>query len=235
MNSYVDILIFAVIAVVLLWRLRATFGERSEDEPAPRDKPFIVIKTAKDDEEARQIVEQIVQQQKPLAVSPVNWATNLPNYDMVTTATAHHRLTPFVKVDPEFRPDDFIDKAKKAFVMIVNAYTSGNKKTLEFLLAPPLYTVFAQQIDARAQGDVYKAELHGIRAAKISDATLNGTLATVTVDFTAEQTITYKRADGTIVGDNDGTRQVNRDRWTFLRDLAGDDPKWLLQRTEEVD
>jgi predicted lipid-binding transport protein (Tim44 family) len=235
MTGYWDIVIFAVIAVVLLWRLRSVFGARNETDPPPVANPYNVVKPLPEKEETKTatMVEGTPTSQ---AASPVNWSGNLPNYDIVASATAHHRLIPFAAVAPDFRPDDFIDKAKKAFGLIVNAFAAGDKKTLEFLLSPALYKIFCDQIDARQPGDTYQAQLIGIKSAMITDAQLDGTQGLVTVDFRAEQSILHKRADNTIVDRLDGTKRTHLDRWVFSKNLKdAADPKWLLIRTEEIE
>ena len=235
MAGYWDIVIFAVIAVVLLWRLRSVFGTRNESDAPPVANPFNVVKPAADKEDVKPAA-LIDGAPAVQAASPVNWSGSLPNYDIVATATAHHRLLPFAAMAPDFRPDDFIDKAKKAFGLIVGAFANGDKKTLEFLLSPALYKVFADQIDARQSGDTYQSQLLNIKSAMITDAQLDGTQGIITVDFKAEQSILHKRADSTIVNGLDGTKRTHLDRWVFAKNLKdAADPKWLLIRTEEIE
>lgn len=233
-NVFWDIILFAVIAAVLLYRLRSVLGTRAEDDPPPFDLP-----AAKPPADAAQAA-------LPSGVSPAapvpppqmvpHWAAALPNFDLVATATAHHQLGPFAAVDPGFHPADFIEKAKKAFAMVLTAYSEGNRNTLEFLLSASLFTAFRNQIEARAvENETYHITLHNIKRAVISGAKLDGTMAEITVDFTAEQTVTHKNADGELLGEGDGKRRITHDRWTFARDLRSQDPVWRLIRTEEMD
>lgn len=233
MNAYLDIIVFAAIAVALLWRLRSVLGERSESgEPPQLKSGFSNAATTKANiEAALQALPSHV-----IAQSPLNWSANLPNYDIVATATVHHQLTPFLAVDPTFYPDDFIQKARKAFPAIVGAFAKGDKRTLEFLVAPNLYQAFADQIDVRvAKNETYEVVVRDVKKALITQARLDGTVAYVTVDFTAEQAITHKSQDGQIVNNEDGHVEKTRDRWVFSKDLKNTDPKWTLMKTEEID
>jgi predicted lipid-binding transport protein (Tim44 family) len=228
-NALWDIVLFAVIAGVLLYRLRSVLGERSEDDPPP----FVMKPTT---QPVETVAASMPVNEAPVSGALPNWATALPNFDLVATATAHHQLGPFAAVDPIFHPSDFLEKAKKAFAMVLTAYSEGNKNTLEFLLSASLFTAFRNQIDARAvEKETYHIQLHGIKKAIISGARLDGTMGEITVDFTAEQTVTHKNAEGQFLGEGDGKRRLTHDRWTFARDLRSQDPVWRLIRTEEID
>ncbi len=219
-----DILIFAVVAGVLLYRLRSVLGERSEDEPAP----FAVI--------SKETQAAVVAAENAVKNTLVNWVNALPNFDWVATATAHHQLAPIAAADPQFHPAEFIDKARRAYVVILGAYSEGKNATLELLLAPALYQAFAEQMARRqAAKETYHVVLHGLKKAQIAGATLDGTNAEIVVDFIAEQSITHKDADGIFIGDGDGRRQTTKDRWVFARDLRSADPIWRLIRTQEMD
>jgi len=225
-NDYLDIIIFAVIAVALLWRLRSVLGEHGSEPPATLNLPAAVqVKMAE-----KALAQNGVEVKNP-AVND-RWAQNLPNFDLVDTATVHSHLAQFLAVDPSFRPDEFVTQARKAFVLIVEGFATGNRTTLEMLLAPALFQSFVQQIERREHNqESYHVQLFGIKKAVIAAAELDGTKARITVDFAAEQSITQKHKDGTIVNDNDGHRRTTRDRWVFAKDLKDQTLGWLLVNT----
>lgn len=252
--QYFDLIVFAVIAVALLLRLRSVLGERDEDD-VPDFEPH---KNKKDDTALphhsplnrsgslndgampanmigpmEHAVKDAVSHSQERSVE--RWAQNLPDYTIVDTATVHNHMIPFLAVDPGFRPDEFLDKAQKAFGMVLRAYSEGALNTLEFLLAPALYRTFADRIAARQENrETYVVQLHGIQKAVISDAALDGTQARLTVDFISEQAVTHKDAEGRIVDDNDGRRRVSKDRWTFKKDLRDPSPVWLVAQTGPI-
>jgi len=227
MSNYLDILIFAVIAIVLLWRLRSVLGNRNEDDAPPIINPMVTIMNpiAKD---------TVAHDKAAPAVKTINdrWAQALPNFNLVASATAHNTLTQFPAFDPAFRPDDFLEKARKTFALIVPAYANGNKNALELLVSPNLYQHFIQQINIREEAkETYFTQLHGLQKAVISDASLTGSVAHITVDFIAEQSITHKDDLGRIMEQRDGRRIVTRDRWVFTRDLKDPLSMWILDDT----
>jgi predicted lipid-binding transport protein (Tim44 family) len=225
MNAYLDILIFAVIAVVLLWRLRSVLGQRSEDD-VPSMKATIQTKDGVKDITGLATAEFAEGQ---AAQSDQRWAQGAPDFNAVASATVHNNLAQFLAFDPTFRPRDFQEKARKAYGMIVKAFSEGNRNTLQFLLSPDLYKVFEAQLDEREKNrETYFVQLHSVKTIIIEDAELNGSVARITADFVAEQAITHKDADGRIIEERDGTRDTTKDRWVFERDLKGASPSWLL-------
>lgn len=255
-STYLDIIIFAVIALVLLFRLRSVLGQRSDQDPPGLSLPPKMQKDDKAEKGAENGPEKPGALPLPGGVSPLRantpvpgrsktgqsenpmerWAQNLPNFQYVSNATTHNTLIQFPSLDPSFRPDDFLEKARKAYVMVVQAFSEGNKNALDYLLSPKLKQVFDNQIDARDTGkEYYHTQFHGITGAIISDASLDGSVARVTVDFVAEQTTTRKDADGAFIPPFDGRRQTTRDRWVFVRDLKSASPAWLLENTLPMD
>lgn len=225
-SGYLDILIFAVIAGVLLYRLRSVLGERDDEDP-PSRPPIQVM------DEAKNIPNQDV---LPAAVNAPHWANGLANFEWVATATAYHQLVPLAAIDPQFHPGDFLEKAKKAFIMVLAAYSEGNKNVMDMLLSPVLAEAFMAQFEKRkASGETYHVVLHAVKSALIAGAHMDGTMVELAVDFIAEQSITHKDAQGLFIADHDGRRRTTKDRWVFARDVRGGDIVWRVIRTEEMD
>lgn len=239
MNISIDIIIFAVIAGVLLFRLRSVLGERNENEPKGLDLPSMMRSNASPKEDAPDAPALGLADMAAgthVAASSDRWAQELPNYALVANATAHNHLAQFLALDPSFRPDDFLGKAQKAFMMIIEAFSTGQRDTLEFLVAPPLLQRFMNRLDQREQQkETYHVHFYGTQNALISAAELNGTIARVTVDFTSEQGVTHKDSEDRIIDMHDGQKEVTQDRWVFQKDLKDPTPAWLLVATEEID
>ena len=213
---------------MVVWRLRSVLGERSENDPPPFSIQF-KIETIPVDE-----IQQKIAANDPLTSE--RWGNATPDFNLVETATVHHQLTPFFVVDPNFRPDDFLNKARNAYAMVVEAFAKGDKKFLEFMLSPSLFRVFEQQIDKRvADHETYQITIHNLKTSVITKAALEGTNATLTVDFIAEQSVLHKRADGSVIAGDDGRRETTHDRWVFVKDLKSSDPAWKITKTEDLD
>lgn len=231
-----DIIVFAVIAAVLFVRLRKVLGERQEGEP-PAIDPTAILK-------ARQAAQQtdadkLLANGQTTTSAPVvstNWAQDMPNYQWVANATTHHRLLPLAAVDPSFHPHGFLQGARRAYEIVVIAFAKGDLPTLQSLLTPDLYETFAAQIMSRQDaGQQQELLLQSMRQAIISDASLDGTQAYVSVDFTTEQNITLRDRDGAIIDGHDGSKQVLQERWVFTNDLKDDETLWRLAETDVID
>lgn len=225
-----DIIVFAVIAAVLFFRLRKVLGERQEGEPPPIDAELLMR------------VKNAAQNASPdktgaITVEPsTSWAQEMPNYQWVANATAHHRLLPLAAVDPSFHPASFLQGARRAYEIIVIAFAKGDLATLESLLTPDLYKTFSEQVIHRqTEGQQQELLLQTMNQAIISDAELNGTQAYVSVDFTTEQNITLRDRQGAIVDGLDGSKQILQERWVFTNDLKDDETLWRLAETDVLD
>jgi len=161
-QPYLDIVIFAMIAVFLGLRLRSVLGRRNpEQEQPPRPTP----------EAGGPVID--------LA------ARRLPPGE---AARPQDPLAQISAADASFNPEQFLSGAQWAFETIVKAFAAGDKQTLRPLLSDSVYGDFAQAIDQRGGGiDEHGAELMRIVSATFDEAKLDGRLAEIAVRFVSEQ------------------------------------------------
>jgi len=159
-QPYLDIVIFAMIAVFLGLRLRSVLGRRNPDQEQPpqpmNDGTGPVI-----DLESRRV--------RPAAP---------PSDPMAQIAAA----------DSSFAPAQFLTGAQWAFDMIVKAFGAGDKTALRPLLSDGVFADFSQAIDQRGgSADDHAIDYVRIVSATIADAKLEGRQAEVGVRFVSEQ------------------------------------------------
>ncbi len=229
---YLDILIFAIIAAFLIYRLNATLGTRQDDD-RPRPNPF-----ASPEAQSRPL-------QKPVLLKAVVTAKPFPPIAEIgqlidPVANKEGRietgLAEIAAVDPTFDVTDFIDGARGAFKMIVTAYSAGDRAALQPLLSPKLYADFDKGIAAReAEGHTSVTETLRIKAARIVEAHLGGTMAYVTIDYDVEQTTVTRDRSGAVVEGEPGHISTVEDIWTFTRDTRSSDPNWILIETRTAE
>lgn len=220
--ALLDILFFAVVAVFIALRLRSVLGRRTghEQQRPPRIQP----------------------QPAPAGGEGADKVVPLPDRrrgsaeDVAIAAEAgpglKDGLTRIRLADPSFDLDAFLQGAKAAFAMIVEAFAKGDKATLEPLLAPPVYASFAAAIDKRErQGRTLETELVALRSAEVAGAELEGRLARITVRFTSEQINCTRDASGAVVEGDPSSVETVVDLWTFQRDVTSRDPNWVLVET----
>ena len=75
----------------------------------------------------------------------------------------------------------------------------------------------------------------GILSADVTDASLTGQMAHVTVRFVSELVTAVRDRQGNVVeGDLKSVRRVT-DVWTFERDVRSPNPNWKLVATNSVE
>ncbi|MDC0650199.1 Tim44/TimA family putative adaptor protein [Alphaproteobacteria bacterium] len=209
--QFIDIIIFAVIAVLLVLRLRSVLGQRTGYEQ-PQDESH-----ANRFEETENDNEPIPLHSKAVSESPV----------------ALHGLDAMRKIDRSFNEQQFLDGASAAFEMILTAYAEGNLTQLKRLLGYDLLQSFTESIQARAKAkESLVITLNDTREASILNISIIDQLASITVHFHSVQTrIAKDENDEVIEADDSGAREFT-DIWTFERDLTLSDPNWKLVETE---
>lgn len=231
---YIDILVFAAIAVALVIRLMGVLGTKTGAERERRN-PFASSDT-------NPLRPPLPRHDGPVIdMEPVPARrTILPplNLSQLIDAAANHDgrietgLGEIAAADASFDPNHFMNGARAAFEMIVTAYARGDLGALKPLLSPRLFNDFAAGVKAREEaGHTSEVIVHRITAARITEAHLGGTMAYVTVDFDVEETTITRDAAGQVV-DGSADRIFNmRDIWTFSRDIRARDPNWTLIET----
>ena len=138
-------------------------------------------------------------------------------------------LADIIAADKEFSPAFFLDGAKGAYSMILEAFADGDRDTLQGLLTPDVYAVYIAAIEEREAKDLTQVtDLARLKSAELISGEVAGKTARISVKFEAEQSSALVDADGqTVQGDPDMLAQIS-EVWTFDRDLKSKDPNWLL-------
>jgi predicted lipid-binding transport protein (Tim44 family) len=225
-NDFIT-LFFLVAAVLIFLQLRNVLGRRTGTEKPPFD-PYAARDAAKapasddgkvvtlprreiSDEERFAEIDAVAKQGTPLNAS----------------------LREMLKVDPSFKPAEFLNGARMAYEMIVMAFADGDRKTLKNLLSKEVYEGFDAAISEReAKGEVVKSTFVGIDKAELTHASVKGPEEQVTVRIVSQLISATFDRDGAIVdGDQENVAEVT-DIWTFARDARSRDPNWKLVATE---
>jgi predicted lipid-binding transport protein (Tim44 family) len=226
--AYLDILFFAMVAAFIAFRLRGVLGRKTGHE-RQRVDPITQRTAARGSDN---VVPMPDRGPTPVpATAPAEEPTQPPA--AAVEPGVKGGIAAIRRADPGFEPEHFVQGARAAFAMIVEAYAKGDKRGLRPLLADEVYAQFAGAIDAREQaGQVLTTELVATREAEIVDAALNGgTRARVTVRFTSEQINVTRDARGEIVEGDPRQIETVVDLWTFERDTRSRDPNWQLVET----
>ena len=136
--------------------------------------------------------------------------------------------------DPGFDLLGFLEGAKGAYGIILEAFWKGDKDTLRELTDDDVYESFAQAIEAREEaGETLDNRLIRIEDATVRSAELDGSTARIAVLFVADIAAVTRDADGTVVAGSLDDAIESRDVWTFRRNVGAADPNWVLDETDE--
>jgi predicted lipid-binding transport protein (Tim44 family) len=215
---YGDIIVIGAIAAFILLRYRAMLGEprgRDEGEVRPPVQPTEF--------------DRVIQLPVTRVVAPVE--TKEDDF-AATYGTLAESFVKMRALDREFTPDEFLHGARMAYEMVITAFTKRDRDTLKMLLSDAMFKSFALSLDdAEKEKRFNDTTLLAITKATISKATLVGTTATLTVDFTSEQIHLVRDAAGVILEGDVSARQVVEDEWVFTRDMKSTSPNWTIVET----
>lgn len=217
--EFFDILLFAMVAAFLVYRLRSVLGKRTGHERQDRTDAFLSPDERSDAgggaDNIISLPDRSEDDEEPELETPLGAA--------------------FAKIraqDRSFDPDTFLGGAQAAFEMILQAFTEGDGKTLNTLLSPEVYENFASAIRARElANNTQETTLAGIKSAEIIDAELDGPMAQVTVKIVSEQINATRDENGDVIdGDPNAVVEIT-DIWVFARDTKSSNPNWALLAT----
>jgi predicted lipid-binding transport protein (Tim44 family) len=207
-----DILLFAAIAGFLVFRLRSVLGRRTGLEK--RRDPFVAPPAPP---------------AAAAAPTPLLRAIN-GNAPSAPPATGVGAIR---AVDPSFAEATFLQGARGAFGIVVNAFAAGDAKALQPLLSKDVYDRFAEAIAARkSAGETLESHLAATKSAEITEASVEGATALVTVKFVTDQTNVTRKSDGTVADGDPDRVSEHIDFWTFARPVRARDPNWTLVATK---
>lgn len=210
-----DIVLFAMVALFLVLRLRSVLGRRTGNEQ--RRDPFVQRTAAADKVVA-------LPQRPAVSIRPPAPAAGGDD-----TAGGLARIR---SADPNFDPDQFLQGARVAFEMIVAAFAEGDKNQLRPLLSDEVFGRFATAIDERGTaGESLETRILRLKTAEIVGAVLSGRIAQVTIELVSDQINVLRAHDGSIVDGHPENSTEKTDFWTFARDTRSPDPNWALVAT----
>lgn len=214
------IVLLALVAAFLGLRLYSVLGKRTghEQEPVtrqPLDAGASVIRPP---------------------VPGMESGAGLPQGDSANVeVAAQGGLRAIAAADRQFDTGLFIEGAKSAYRLVLEAYWKGDKETLRFLCDDDVYESFAEAIDGRAErGETLENRLVRIDDARIVEASLEQQVARITVQLDADVAALVKDKDGNIIGGSLTDAVEAHDVWTFMRDVKSGDRNWKLDETDSV-
>jgi predicted lipid-binding transport protein (Tim44 family) len=214
------IVILAMIAGFLALRLYSVLGKRTghEQEPAPRP--------------AEDRAKVTIVQPRPV---PEMAGDSVRLADGLIASGGEVGVRALIAADRHFDVPQFVEGAKAAYKMVLEAFWRGDRQELEWLCDADVLTSFEDAIAAReAEGHVLDNRLVRIEKAQIVDAGVNGRTAEISLRFEADIAAVTRDRDGHVIAGSLTDAISTNDIWTFTRDLRSSDPNWKLSETDEA-
>jgi len=222
----VEIVILAMIAAFLGLRLYSVLGRRAEHEEEPIQGRFDDQPGA--DQRMRppapQPSEEASQGFPPVAQREYPSATPMVDRGLREIAAADRRFDAFA----------FMDGARSAYSMVLEAFWNGDKEELRHLCDNDVFESFAQAIDARNEaGETLDNRLVRIEDMTITGAGYDAPMARVTIRFRSDIAAVTRDKDGNVIAGSLDDAIEAVDIWTFVRNTNSSGPDWLLEATDE--
>lgn len=240
-----SIIVFAVLAVFVVWKLRSVLGTRTGAERPPFD-PFEARRKLREGKAGRDAAPpepgrapgQVIplQRGETRPAEPTRAAEDPADQWRGLVAPGAQALDGLTKIgaaDPSFTAASFMGGARAAYEMIVAGFAAGDRAALRPLLAKDVYDGFDAAITAReARGERNETTFVSTDASLVHDAQLRGRTAQVTIRFQSKMISVTRGRDGAVIdGSPDSVAEV-LDLWTFAREVDARDPNWRLVATE---
>jgi predicted lipid-binding transport protein (Tim44 family) len=215
----IEIVILALIAAFLGLRLYSVLGRRAEHEEEPVPTRFERGEGAAPPRTAASAAPEQPRASRDLA----GFAPDI-----------EQGLRDISVADRRFDLLTFLEGARAAYAMVLEAFWRGDKDELRQLCDDDVYQGFEAAIDARtAAGESLDHRLIRIEDTVVHAASLDGRIARIAVRFLADIAAVTRDKDGTVVAGSLDDAVESRDIWTFSRDVTSAAPDWVLDETDE--
>jgi predicted lipid-binding transport protein (Tim44 family) len=218
-----SILVLAALAAFVVWKLWSVLGVRTDRENSTTGGGFTGP--------GRRIG------MAPPAPGFGSGAPAEPRWDGLAEpgSKGWRGLDAIIAADCRFDAANFVEGAKKAYEMVVEAFAKGDREMLRNLLSNEVYDSFGKEIAAReSRKETAEARVVSIESAQVEDAQVERGKAQIALRFTVKLISVRRDAAGRVI-DGDPEQPVEIvDLWTFARDIASRDPNWKLVATETI-
>lgn len=203
---YFDILIFGVIAVFLILRLRNILGTKTDTN----DQGINKKETSK------------------------NFSNIVPFKEKKDNGDLKE-IEKILKADPQFQVDDFLSGSKTFFKMVLESFANGNVDNIAPYLKKSVLKSFKIAINERIkEKETEIIELNSINKNEIRSVSIAKTSIKISVFFETLQVRALMNKDSKVIdGDRDNEILV-KDEWVFERKINSDNPNWVLIETKSI-
>ena len=201
---YLDILIFGVIAIFLIFRLKNILGtktgfEETNTNEKNKDKQFTNV------------------------VSLESKKNNLENIE----------INKILEVDPKFDVSNFLTGSKTFFEMVLNSFVNGNLDDVKDFIKPSVLKSFKFAIEERnKENESLIIDLKSIQENKIIKSTITKSSIKINVRYKSLQIRVLMDKNKKIIDGDDKKEILVKDEWVYERKIKDENPNWMLIETK---
>lgn len=151
------------------------------------------------------------------------------------SASAASGLRAIASADPQFDVARFVEGAKSAYAMVLEAFWRGDQDSLDRMVDSHVAHAFAHAIHEREEaGETLDNRLVSIEQAQIEDARVENGVAQIRIRFEADVAAVTRDREGNVIAGSLTDAVPTHDVWTFSRPVKSPNPNWMLTETDEA-
>lgn len=200
-----EVILYAAVATIVCIVLYSVLGKSAGQDPSEKLNIKTTPKTKKNNKH------------------------NTPNTKTILAKEVSGGLNKIKSIDASFTTSDFIDGAKAAYSMILEAFAEGDKETLKTLLTSKVYKVYTNEIKKREEGKLKQVtDLVRLLEATVKSIKVNGKTATIEVVYKAELSSALFDGDNNLIQGDPDLLALISETWSYKKDLTSTKLNWLL-------
>ena len=205
---YLDILIFAIIAVFLIFRLKNILGTKTGFE----DSNFNKNKT-----------ENNIANVVSIDTKKTTQSNDIENKEMLKIK----------EIDKTYDHIQFIEGSQIFFKMVLDAFVEGNLDKVKEFIKPSVLKNFNSVIKERnKESETLIINLKSINKTEIFSSEINKTVLRISVLFESFQIKALKDKDNNLIDGDLNKEILVKDIWVFERKINYSNPNWTLIETK---
>ena len=205
---FIDIIIFAIIAIFLVYRLKSILGQNSDGN----------------------------KQNNKIDIGEKNFSNvvKLGNKQSDINENETNKNTLYIE-DPTFDEKDFLKGAQNFFEMVIDSFVNGDLKNVELYIDEKLIKNFKLVIDERLQEEEsLKINIIKMISIDIKNVKKLKNSMRISVLFESEQIKVLKDKKGKIIDGDPKMSIIVKDLWTFKKKIQSKDLNWILVETSDA-
>ena len=205
---FIDIIIFAIIAIFLVYRLKNILGQNSEGN----------------------------EQNNKIDIGQKNFSNVVKLGNKQSNINENKTSKESIYIDdPEFNEKNFLKGAQNFFEMVIDSFVKGDLKDIERYIDDKLIKNFKLVIDERLQEEEsLKIDIIKMISIDIKDVKKLKDFLRISVLFESEQIKVLKDKKGKIIDGDQKKTILVKDLWTFEKKVKSKDLNWILVETSDA-